>query len=494
MTVYFINNNFKYETEAVLKIFCPLERFSFVYDEEPAKSRDMVIISVGDSLYVYADIGGVRRELWEELPEDKTAPGKGRPAAEVQLCRMLFTALSGITGVTPEWGCLTGVRPVKLVNSMISRGADMERVCRELREKYFVGRRKSELAYKTAVTQRPFLEGLSPECYSLYISIPFCPSRCAYCSFVSHSIESKSAAGLIPDYVNMLCREIKELGDILRGSNTVCRTVYIGGGTPTSLSAGQLEKIMGTIAENIDISQITEYNVEAGRPDTITREKLTVIKAAGATRISVNPQTMNDSVLAAIGRRHTAAQVEECFALARSAGFDNINMDTIAGLPTDTPEGFRGTLGRLLELSPESITVHTLTVKRSSRLSGNAGDIKRNFLDSEELREMVDFSFECLTGEGYLPYYLYRQKNTVGNLENVGYSKPGYEGLYNIYIMEEAQNILACGAGASTKLIDSASGKITRFFNYKYPYEYISGYDKMTEYKSEIGRFAEKFR
>lgn len=487
MTVYFVNNNYKYETEAVLKIFCPLERFSFVYDHKPCKGRDMVIISDGndgEALYVYADIGGVSGELSEDIHREAD-----RRSRELSLCRMLFRVLRDITGVSPEWGCLTGVRPIKLANSIISRGADMEGLCRELSEKYFVSRRKGELAYRTAVTQRPLLASLSPESYSLYIAIPFCPSRCAYCSFVSHSIESKGAARLIPEYVDMLCREISELGKILRDKKMFCSTVYIGGGTPTTLSGAQLEKIMGTVAENIDISRVTEYNVEAGRPDTITREKLAVIKKAGATRISVNPQTMNDSVLAAIGRRHTAAQMADCFKLARSMGFDNINTDTIAGLPTDTPDSFRATIERLLQLSPESITVHTLTVKRSSNLSGNAEDIRRDFLTGGEPAQMVNFAYDRLTGSGYSPYYLYRQKNTVGNLENVGYAKPGYEGLYNICIMEEAQNILACGAGASTKLIDRATGKITRFFNYKYPYEYISRYDKMTEYKSEIERF-----
>lgn len=491
MTVYFINNAFKYETEAVLKLFCPLERFSFVYDGLPERGRDMVIVEASERLRIYADIGGESREVCEQAKE-----GAGDKEKEFSLCRMLFMALTEITGVTPEWGCLTGVRPIKVVNSLIAGGCGREGVYERLHEKYFVSRRKSDLAFLTAVTQRGALERLKEGSYSLYISIPFCPSRCSYCSFVSHSIQSRGAAALIPRYVEMLCREIGELGEILRDKKMRCSTVYIGGGTPTVLSAEDIEKIMVTVAKSIDISEILEYNVEAGRPDTITEEKLRVIKDMGATRISVNPQTMNDEVLAAAGRRHTASQVVKCFELARKMGFGNINMDTIAGLPGDSTESFKGTVERLIGLSPESITVHTLTVKRSAALAGEAEKMRSRFFDGGELggaSEMVNFAFDRLTGAGYFPYYLYRQKNTVGNLENVGYSRAGFEGLYNIYIMEEAQNILACGAGASTKLIDGGTGKIRRFFNYKYPYEYISRYDEMIGYKKEIECFAERF-
>ncbi|MCM1578895.1 MAG: coproporphyrinogen dehydrogenase HemZ [Ruminococcus sp.] len=489
MTVYFIGNTYKYETEAVLKLFCPLERFKFVYEERPQKGRDMIIIESGDCLRVYADIDGVNSEITEPTGEETS---KER---ELRLCKMLFTALKEITGIAPEWGCLTGVRPIKVVNGLIGKGFDMDGVCRELSERYFVTRRKGELAYKTAVHQQEALSKLSAlegnaESYSLYISIPFCPSRCSYCSFVSHSIQSKGAKKLIPEYVDMLCREIRELGEILRGGKMPCASVYIGGGTPTSFSAGDLKKIMETVEKNIDISKILEYNVEAGRPDTVTEEKLRVIKGCGATRISVNPQTMNNTVLEKIGRRHTAEQVTECFELARRLGFDNINTDTIAGLPGDTFDSFKDTVERLISLAPESITVHTLTVKRSSDLLVEADKLRPKFSDSGELSAMVNFAFDRLCGAGYAPYYLYRQKNTVGNLENVGYSKAGYEGLYNIYIMEEAQNILACGAGGSTKLIDRKTGKIRRFFNYKYPYEYISRYDEMVKYKGEIAAAA----
>lgn len=481
MTIYFENNSYKYEVEAVMKLFCPLESFEFVFDGEYDDSGDSLLVCVSDKLLVSAKLG--------EKKQAAEAPLCPESERELTLCRMIYTVMSQLTGVSPEWGCLTGIRPVKKVNALISEGCDREQVYERLREKYFISRRKSDLSYLTAVTQSPALQSLDPKSFSLYVAIPFCPSRCSYCSFVSHSIRSKGAKELIPQYVEMLCKEIEEMGEMLKGKNTFCDTVYIGGGTPTSLSAAQIEKIMKTIEKSIDISRIREYTVEAGRADSITEDKLIAIRDNGATRISINPQTMQDGVLKAIGRQHTAAQFEECYSLARRLGFDNINTDTIAGLPTDTFEGFKDTIDRLIELDPESITVHTLTVKRSAELFKTAESFREGYLTDDSVSRMVNYAFDSLTEKGFMPYYLYRQKNTVGNLENVGYAKQGKEGLYNIFIMEEAQNILACGASGSTKLIDPETGKITRYFNYKYPYEYISRYEKMMGYKTSLEKF-----
>ncbi|MBQ5332303.1 MAG: coproporphyrinogen dehydrogenase HemZ [Oscillospiraceae bacterium] len=481
MTVYFKNNSYKYEVEAVMKLFCPLEGFDFVFDGDYDETGDSVLISVTDKLFVSAGLCG--KEISAE------APLCDESERELALCRMLYTVMSELTGISPEWGCLTGIRPVKKVNALISEGCGRDEVFERLHEKYFISRRKSDLSYHTAVTQAPALESLDPKSYSLYVAIPFCPTRCSYCSFVSHSIRSKGAKQLIPQYVEMLCREISDLGEMLKGKNVFCDTVYIGGGTPTSLSAAEIEKIMKTIEKSIDISRIREYTVEAGRADTITEDKLIAVRDNGATRISINPQTMQDGVLKAIGRNHTAAQFEECFSLARRLGFDNINTDTIAGLPTDTFEGFKDTIDRLIAMDPESITVHTLTVKRSAELFKSAESFRDGYLTDDSVSRMVNYAYDALTRNDFMPYYLYRQKNTVGNLENVGYAKKGKEGLYNVYIMEEAQNILACGASGSTKLIDRETGKITRYFNYKYPYEYISRYEKMMGYKPELEKF-----
>jgi oxygen-independent coproporphyrinogen-3 oxidase len=478
MTICFKGNECKYEIEAVMKLFVPVQTFEFLF-EETVDSGDYCIVSAEDGrLFVKAVYGGKSAERTDFVSSENA------DETELKLCRMLYHSMREITGITPAWGYLTGIRPVKKVNALLDKGLSKEKIFAALRNKYEVSDRKLELAYQTAVTQKKYFDSLDRKSFSLYVSVPFCPSRCSYCSFVSHSIESPGAKKLLPEYVKKLCEEIGQTAKIADDLNLNLDTIYIGGGTPTSLSAEQLGDVMDALQKNFDISKIREYTVEAGRSDTITAKKLEVIKEKGATRISVNPQTMNDSVLRAIGRRHTAEDVVRSFELARSIGFDNINMDTIAGLPTDTYEGFAYTIDTLCGLDPESITIHTLTVKRSSNLFGSE-DIK---LDSR-ISDMVNYGQETLSAHGYLPYYLYRQKNTVDNLENVGYAKDGYESLYNIYIMEEAQTILAVGAAGSTKLVNTSTGKIERLFNYKFPYEYISRYEKMLEKKNKIYEF-----
>lgn len=472
MKIFYLGNTFKYETEAVLKLFFPLERFEFAFDEAPLYDTDCAVIALGDELSVEVCLNGTRVK--------KASPLKGGDN-ELELCRMLFSALSGITGIVPDWGCLTGIRPVKKINALLAKGLSYEEIAGHLGEKYFLRENKALLSYRTALTQKNALDTLSPKSYSLYVGIPFCTTRCSYCSFVSHTISSKGARELIPRYVEMLCREIADTGSIMRNSGRVLDTVYIGGGTPTAISAPQLDAVMSAIEKHFDLSSMREYSVEAGRADTIDRDKLSVIKSHGATRISINPQSLNDEVLKNIGRAHTAGEFMEAFALARSMGFDNINTDTIAGLPGDDYDSFCATIEGLIALSPENITVHTLTVKRSASLF--AGASREDFARDGDVSRMVDGAGSRLLKAGYSPYYLYRQKNTIGNLENTGFCKPGRESLYNIYIMEECQDIIACGAGGSTKLTDPETGKITRYFNYKYPYEYISRYDKMVEYK-----------
>ncbi len=483
MTICFIGNSFKYETEAVMKLFLPLVTFEFLF-EEAAHSGDICTVSRcksenGHTLSVSVTLDGKTES--ENLLADGEYCDK---TDEAELCRMLYRIMRKLTGITPAWGCLTGIRPVKKVNKLLEDGLDKAQIFDTLKKEYYVSDEKLKLAYQTAIAQAEPLKALDKRSYSLYISVPFCPSRCSYCSFVSHSIESPGAKKLLPQYTEKLCEEIAETAAIASELDLRLDTIYIGGGTPTTLSAEQLEAVMGAVKKNFDISKIREYTVEAGRSDTITEKKLEVIRNFGATRISVNPQTMNDSVLKAIGRRHTANDVIDAFRTARRLGFDNINMDTIAGLPTDTPEGFRHTIETLCGLDPESITIHTLTVKRSSALFQQ----EEKSVDSR-IGEMVSFGQKKLLETGYLPYYLYRQKNTVENLENVGFAKAGYECLYNIYIMEEAQTILAVGAAGSTKLVNTETGKIERLFNYKFPYEYISRYDKMMEKKDGITEF-----
>lgn len=483
MTVCYFGNSFKYETEAVLKLFLPIVTFDFLFEGNP-DSGDFSVIKrepngSGYTLSVTVCLDGA-----EETRSETRGGDFSDKEDEAALCTMLYLIMEKLTGTTPAWGMLTGIRPVKKVNELLDRGLGKTEIFSELRKKYFVSDEKLELAYCTAVTQADALKTLDKRSYSLYVSIPFCPSRCSYCSFVSHSIESAGAKKLLPEYVKKLCEEIAQTAEIAGELDLRLDTVYIGGGTPTALSAEQLEAVMSAVKKNFDISKIREYTVEAGRSDTITEKKLEIIRDFGATRISVNPQTMSDTVLEAIGRRHTADDVVSAFKTARRLGFGNINMDVIAGLPTDTPESFACTVETLCGLDPESITVHTLTVKRSSKLFSE----EDRRVDGR-VSEMVRTGQRLLLGSGYLPYYLYRQKNTVGNLENVGFAKAGYECLYNIYIMEEAQTILAVGAGASTKLVNTETGKIERLFNYKFPYEYISRYDKMIAKKEGIYKF-----
>ena len=466
MNIYFLGNSFKYECEAVIKLFFPLERFGFFFDEDIAEEGDRIILSTVGKIAVSIECGELSASKESVLPESEDE-------TEGALCRTLFLMLSEVTGCTPEWGCLTGIRPVKKINELTAQGLDRHQRFEHLKEMYFLTPKKFELCEMTADRQHTALETLDEKnSFSLYVSIPFCPSRCSYCSFVSHSITSRGAKELIGPYVKKLCEEIARTAQKAADMGLFCDTVYIGGGTPTAISAKHLDNIIKTLYNSFDLSKIREFTVEAGRPDTITEEKLAVIKENGATRISINPQTLSDEVLKNIGRIHTTEEFFRAFELARSMGFNNINTDTIAGLTGDTVEGFGSTIEQLIGLSPESITVHTLTVKRSARLF--ASENRQGLAGTADVARMVDTAFTRLTESGYSPYYLYRQKNTVGNLENVGYCKKGKESLYNIYIMEERQNILAVGAGASTKFIDPATGKITRQFNYKYPYEYIN--------------------
>lgn len=468
---------FEYEVQATTKLFVPGVRFK-IFNTLEASGMSANFIYTGIEmkenpvLCVKTQIKGNSATASYICQTDSE-----KNDMEFCLCRLLFDTLQTLTGYTPPWGLLTGIRPVRKVLQELDKGKSLEETYKYLQKKYLISDEKLSLACDTAMIQKPILPHDERE-IGLYISIPFCPTRCSYCSFVSHSMDT--AWQLIPEYVEKLCEELEVLGRMIREYGLSVHSVYIGGGTPTSVSAEQLQKIMQTVADNINLSNAREYTVEAGRADTITRDKLLVIRNMGATRISVNPQTLQDSVLEAIGRRHTAQQAVDAFHLAREIGFDDINMDLIAGLPTDTMEGFCDTLHRVMALEPDSITVHTLTLKRSADLYGT-DQTKQTAL----VAEMAEYSAKQLPAHGYRPYYLYRQKNTLGNLENVGYARKGKENLYNILIMDETQTILGAGCAASTKLVEQ-NGEITRVMNYKFPFEYISRFETMMEKKKTI--------
>ncbi|MBR5543136.1 MAG: coproporphyrinogen dehydrogenase HemZ [Oscillospiraceae bacterium] len=394
-----------------------------------------------------------------------------------------YNAAVQFTSERPQWGALTGIRPSKVAAKYLDEGRSESETVALMEEEYFVSETRARLATDCAVRAKK-LAGISkPNDFSLYVGIPFCASRCRYCSFVSHSVEK--AGHLIEPYLRMLEKELSVLGEAAGKSGLSLKSVYIGGGTPTAISAKQLEFVMRTIADNFDIATAGEYTVEGGRPDTITPEKIKIIKQYGATRISVNPQTMNDEILAAMDRRHTAEDVIRTVHEVKNEGGLIINTDLIAGLPGDNFESFRSSLDRVLAFEPENITVHTLAVKRGSTLA------RENYLlpQDAETGRMVDYALKTVTAGGYVPYYLYRQKYMSGNLENVGYSKPGRESDYNNYIMDELHTILSAGAGGVTKLIDRSGGRIERIFNPKYPYEYNNAEEKIKQTSTAISEF-----
>ncbi len=404
---------------------------------------------------------------------------------EYELCRLLYGLLCRVTGRRPPWGMLTGVRPVRLLHGAVAQGLSLQQAAENLQKTYDVSDQKIALATATAANQRPIVQSVQPGDYSLYISIPFCPSRCSYCSFVSRTIEN--SRDLVQPYVDALCRELAYISRQAARLGLRLRTVYMGGGTPTSLSAAQLRTVMQCIRDHFPLDTVQEYTVEAGRPDCTDEEKLAVIKELGADRISINPQTLQDSVLRQIGRRHSAADILDCYAAARRVGHRNINMDLIAGLPSDTVAGFNDTLAGVLALRPENITVHTLTLKRASNLV-----IEDRAETYDDVAAMVA-GCSAVTDAGYSPYYLYRQKGTLQNLENTGFCLPGYEGLYNIYIMEELHSIFSAGAGGVTKLkpagLDEPGQKIERIFNFKYPLEYVRDFDAILKKKQGVDAF-----
>lgn len=471
MTLIFSNHRFQYEVERLFRNFINEPGIKLSTDKADAQGdfclTEKVEYPGGAELSVGLVREGKRFCMSRSIPGDM--PEKEQ---ERELCILLYKALREYTGRDLPWGILTGVRPVKVLSKLTDAQAF---------QSLLVSPRKLAVSRRIEQVQKPLADSIPENSFSLYVSIPFCPTRCSYCSFVSHSVNS--AAARLDEYLGRMMEEMRQLSTISRHLGLVPDTIYFGGGTPTVLSAEQLKMLFSAL-ECFDLSHIREFTVEAGRPDTITPEKLEAIKAAGVGRISVNPQTMNDSVLKAIGRSHDSRQTEEAFLMARETGFDVINMDLIAGLPTDTFDSFAASLDAVCGLSPENITVHSLSLKRAAALfregkEGAAGETER----------MIDYAHQKLAEHGYIPYYLYRQKNTADNQENTGYAKPGTESLYNTYIMEELQTILAVGAGASTKLVDRRTGRIKRITNHKYPYEYLDRFNDILENKREIFSF-----
>ena len=386
----------------------------------------------------------------------------------------VLAAAGTLIGYRPAWGMMIGVRPSKIASEMLDSGYSKTKVKRILNSDYLVIPKKAALATSIALTERNIIGKPSPKDCSVYISIPFCPTRCAYCSFVSYT--SKRLLSLIPEYLEKLKEDIHFNFETIRMLGLRVRTVYIGGGTPTILDENQLEDLLSFVAKETDVSELEEFTLEAGRPDTITYEKFAIAKKYGVTRVSVNPQSLCDKLLESVGRNHTSDEFFRAFDCARKAGIKTVNVDLIAGLPGDDFKTFAYTFDEVLKLSPENLTVHTFCVKKSSELLRRDSNVFS--IRGGSVGKCVDYSQIKADQAGYIPYYMYRQKNTVGNYENVGFSTPGHEGIYNIYMMEEIHSIFAAGAGAVGKLVDNTKDncnkrEIERLFHQKYPYEYL---------------------
>lgn len=476
MNLYVKNHNFHFELENLTRLFFPNEKITVIRDfSEP--QPPYIYTEVSDKITISVNIGSFNKSetAVKKLTDDDN---------ELVSAQLLYKLLCDFTGLTQPWGILTGVRPVKLLRRLAEESNE-EQAVKKFEKDFFVSNEKIALSRETEHNERKILELSKPESFSLYVGIPFCPSRCSYCSFVMASIER--AEKLIEPYTKLLCEEIKRTAEIANKLGLRLETVYYGGGTPTTLSAEQLDTVLRTVNNSFDMSTCREFTVEAGRPDTIDIAKLFALKENKVDRISINPQTVNDEVLKTIGRKHTAQQFFDAFELARKCGFDNINTDLIAGLPTDTPESFKNSLDSIVRLNAECITVHTLCMKRASRLTTEG--VTLDLQQARDAREMLAYTQNILGQNEYIPYYMYRQSRMVGNLENVGWSKKGFESLYNVYVMDETHTILACGSGGVTKLKRNNPDYLERIFNFKYPYEYIDRFDELIQRKSGIMQF-----
>ncbi len=466
----------KYYVQTLGMIFFPGEHFG--QEEETREDAPSLFVKTVESeaeIRAYAEATFDGREARCEYSAEKAEYRTQERTLKLAVGGAVIGVFSELVGYRPAWGMLIGVRPSKVASEFLNQGISKTKTKRILTNDFMVIPKKAALATDIAVTEKRIVGEPSPKDCSVYVSIPFCPTRCSYCSFVSYT--SKRLLSLIPEYLQKLKADIKNNFDIINSLGLRVRTVYIGGGTPTILDARQLEELLSCIASYTDTDKLDEFTLEAGRPDTIDAEKFAIAKSYGVTRVSVNPQSLCDGVLEGIGRSHTAEDFFRAFEVAKRSGFRTVNVDLIAGLPGDSFKQFSTTVDKIIELEPENITVHTFCVKKSAEV------LRRNMqvysVRGGDAGKCVDYSQIKIQQAGLIPYYMYRQKNTVGNYENVGFSLPDHEGLYNIYMMEEIHSIFSAGAGGVTKLVDNSNnygttGNIQRLFHNKYPYEYLT--------------------
>lgn len=464
-----------YYIQTLCMIFFPGEKFGAAEatrEDAPVLSLDLTETAEGVEAFVEVTANGKSasarklQPLSEDEDRDKTL--------KLAVGAAVIAACGELMGYRPSWGMLTGVRPSKVATELLQKGLSKTRVKKTLASEYFVIPKKAALATDVALNEQKLIGTVGAKDCSVYIAIPFCPTRCSYCSFVSYT--SPKLLSLIPDYLVHLMKDIETTFQKINELGLHVKTVYIGGGTPTILSADQLRYLLSGIASLTDVGALEEYTLESGRPDTITAEKFAVAKEYGVTRVCVNPQSLCNEVLDGIGRCHTAEDFLRAYDVARQSGIPYINTDLIVGLPGDTFKSFSATFDKILSLRPENITVHTFCIKKAAEILRQGSNVYS--LRGGDSGKCVDYTQLKAQQEGYLPYYMYRQKNTVGNFENVGFALEGAEGRYNVYMMEEIHSIFAVGAGAVSKMVDyrpENGGKpvIERLFYPKYPYEYL---------------------
>lgn len=482
MKVHINGNVNNYYVQMLCMIFFPGEHFSEsenLRDDAPELYLSLVEEEAGVRVNVKLSHGekSAECERFGEYQEGMTLDR----LKKITIGEAMIKAGGELLGYRPSWGMLIGVRPSKVATEMLQSGMPKTRVKKALSNEYFVIPKKAALATEVAINEARIIGSPDKKDCSVYISVPFCPTRCAYCSFVSYA--SPKLLSTIPEYLDRLNIEVVKTFELIKKLGLNIKTVYIGGGTPTILNEAQLERLLRTVSESIDVSKLEEYTLEAGRPDTLTEEKFRIARAYGVNRVSVNPQILNDDVLKKIGRAHNTDDFLRGYEMARNSGIPIINTDIIAGLPGDRFATFSASFDKLLPLRPENITVHTFSVKKACDALKHDSNIYS--MRGGDVGKCVDYSQIKTKFAGYLPYYMYRQKNTVGNYENVGFALEGTEGLYNIYMMEEVHSIFAMGAGAVSKFVDYVPDNgdkrvIERFFNAKYPYEYLSN-DKIDE-------------
>ena len=466
MIINNINHDCSYQTEKIALTFFPLEKLG--------EGENVVVSTKLENGVIFADV-----KLCSKTVSKKRIL-KQNEDIQNGISVLLYEALSELTGFRPPWGILYGVRPARLMHSRNEKFGEEKAL--ELFRDDLTEEKKISLAFEVMQRENKIISLSRANSFSLYVSIPFCPSRCSYCSFVSHSIEN--AGDLIQPYVNLLCRELEEIGRIAAQLKLNLETIYFGGGTPTTLSAPQLDSVLCAVENNFDLSNLRELTVEAGRPDTITEQKLETLLSHNVNRISINAQSFNDEVLKTVGRKHSVQQTFDAFETAKRLGFENINTDLIAGLGGDNLNSFKNSVKTAVDLGCASITVHNLSLKSGAYLvtENEYFDIARK----QETAKMIDFAYTELKANGYNPYYMYRQSKSLGNLENTGYAKEGFECLYNVFMMDETHSVLAAGAGAVTKLKKDSYNNIERIYNYKYPYEYLNNFEEVIKRKEKI--------